>query len=106
MGDNVKKQHISSAERERWDSHIGSSGVESHKLGDGTIPGFSTNDFSNTDKTQLITIVKNLSDIRFTINDTPPENPVVNKEFWIDTNTNKAQIYKVTGWEPVGGGWI
>lgn len=54
------KQHISIAERNKWDkvvldfaSHLGSGGVANHRLGNGTIPGFSTNDYTNTEKTKL-----------------------------------------------------
>lgn len=54
------KQHISIDERNKWDkcvadfnAHLGSGGVENHKLGDGNIPGFSTNDYTNEEKTKL-----------------------------------------------------
>jgi hypothetical protein len=54
------KQHISISERAKWNKvivdfgiHLGSVGVENHKLGNGTLPGFSTNDYSNIEKTKL-----------------------------------------------------
>lgn len=50
MSDDVKKYHISSNERLKWDSHIGSRGVEHHQLGDGIIAGFSLNNYDNTEK--------------------------------------------------------
>lgn len=60
---NLFKQHISIAERNKWDkavadlaNHIGSGGVENHRLGDGTIPGFSTNDFTNEEKEKLASV--------------------------------------------------
>lgn len=49
-----KKLHISHEERSKWDkvvsdfaSHLGAGGVTNHALGNGTVPGFSTNDFTN-----------------------------------------------------------
>lgn len=57
---NTIKQHISIAERNKWDkcvydleNHIGSGGTENHRLGNGVIPGFSTNDFTNNEKIKL-----------------------------------------------------
>lgn len=54
------KQHVSIDERNKWDkvvadfsAHLGSGGVANHKLGDGSVPGFSTNDFTNVQKTKL-----------------------------------------------------
>lgn len=54
------KGHISFQERVKWDkvvvdfaNHLGAGGVDNHRLGNGTIPGFSTNDFTNTQKTKL-----------------------------------------------------
>lgn len=48
------KQHISIQERLKWNkviddfnSHLGAGGVYNHPLGNGTVAGFSTNDFSN-----------------------------------------------------------
>ena len=54
------KQHITIAERNKWDkvvvdfaAHLGSGGTENHRLGNGTIPGFSMNDYTNTEKSKL-----------------------------------------------------
>lgn len=54
------KQHISIAERNKWDkvvvdfaNHLGSGGVDNHRLGDGSVPGFSTNDYTNDEKNKL-----------------------------------------------------
>lgn len=54
------KQHISIAERAKWNkniedlvAHIGSVGVDNHGLGNGVQPGFSTNDYTNTEKEKL-----------------------------------------------------
>ena len=53
MANNDYKQHISIAERNKWDkvvvdfaAHLGAGGVENHMLGNGTIPGFSMCDFT------------------------------------------------------------
>lgn len=60
MNNNEFKQHISIAERNKWDkvvldfaSHLGSGGVDNHRLGNGTVPGFSTNDYTNEEKSKL-----------------------------------------------------
>ena len=60
MNNNEFKQHISIADRNRWDkvvldfaSHLGSGGVDNHRLGTGTVPGFSTNDYTNAEKSKL-----------------------------------------------------
>lgn len=57
---NEFKQHISILERNTWDkvvadfaNHLGAGGVSNHMLGNGTVPGFSTNDYTNTEKTKL-----------------------------------------------------
>lgn len=54
------KQHISIEERNKWDkvvvdfnNHLGAGGVENHMLGNGTIPGFSMNDYTNAEKSKL-----------------------------------------------------
>lgn len=60
---NEIKQHISIAERQKWNkcctdlaSHIGSSGLANHAMGNGTVPGFSTNDYTNAEKQKLAAI--------------------------------------------------
>ena len=61
MSDNSQiKQHISIDERMRWDkvvddftNHLGAGGVYNHPLGNGATAGFSTNDYSNAEKTKL-----------------------------------------------------
>lgn len=61
MADNSGiKQHISIEERTRWDkvvtdfaNHLGSGGVTNHRLGNGSVPGFSMNDYTGTEKTKL-----------------------------------------------------
>jgi len=61
MADNSQiKQHVSIEERNRWDkvvvdfaNHLGAGGVSNHRLGDGSTPGFSTNDYTNTEKEKL-----------------------------------------------------
>lgn len=54
------KQHISIDERAKWNkvisdfaAHLGSGGANNHRLGDGSIPGFSTNDYTNAEKSKL-----------------------------------------------------
>lgn len=58
-----KKLHISYEERSRWDqvvvdfhAHLGAGGVENHALGNGTVPGFSMNNFTNEDRKKLDSI--------------------------------------------------
>lgn len=61
MADNKDiKQHVSLVERTRWDkvvvdfgNHLGSGGIANHRLADGTIQGFSTNDYSTAEKKKL-----------------------------------------------------
>lgn len=61
MADNSQiKQHVSIVERTRWDkvvndfaNHLGSGGSSNHRLGNGTISGFSTNDYTNDEKSKL-----------------------------------------------------
>lgn len=60
MSTNGIKQHVSIDERNKWDkvvvdfaAHLGAGGVANHRLGNGTVPGFSTNDYTNTEKTKL-----------------------------------------------------
>lgn len=54
------KQHISNAERNRWDkvvadfaNHLGSRGVENHALGDGVVAGFSMDNYTKAEKDKL-----------------------------------------------------
>ncbi len=54
------KQHISIEDRLKWNkviddfsSHLGSGGVSNHRLGNGTVCGFSTNDYTNAEKSKL-----------------------------------------------------
>lgn len=56
MADSARevKGHVSLLDRLTWwkvvddfAAHLGSGGVDNHALGDGTIPGFSMNDFTN-----------------------------------------------------------
>ena len=102
MSNDVKKQHISSNERLKWDSHIGARGVEHHQLGDGTIAGFSLNNYDNNEKNTLKTLNDNVGQIRFTIGTTPPPNPIIDKEFWVDRANKVNKIYTETGWESIG----
>lgn len=60
MDNSQYKQHISIEERNKWDKvvddfgvHLGAGGINNHRLADGTIPGFSTCDFSVTEKNKL-----------------------------------------------------
>lgn len=60
MDNSQYKQHISIEERNKWDkvvvdfaSHLGAGGINNHRLGNGTIPGFSTCDFSVAEKNKL-----------------------------------------------------
>lgn len=98
----VKKYHISSNEREAWSNHIGSTGETAHPVGDGVNPGFSTNDFTNDQKTVLSTLANNIGGVRIWINASPPPNPVVDKELWVNPTNNLTQIYKSTGWDALG----
>ncbi len=54
------KQHISSAERAKWNkvivdfmAHLGSNGTDNHILGNGTTAGFSLNSYTNEEKNKL-----------------------------------------------------
>lgn len=54
------KQHISPEEREKWNkniddfnNHLGAGGANNHQLGDGSVAGFSTNDYTNEEKSKL-----------------------------------------------------
>lgn len=58
--DNEYKQHISITERLKWNkvcsdfqAHVSSSGEGAHKKADGTVPGFSTCDFTSEEKAKL-----------------------------------------------------
>lgn len=60
MANSDIKLHISSSERIAWNknivdltNHIGAGGVANHRLGNGSVPGFSTNDYTNAEKTKL-----------------------------------------------------
>lgn len=60
MANSDIKQHISTEEREKWNkniddfnNHLGAGGVNNHQLGDGSIPGFSMNDYTNEEKSKL-----------------------------------------------------
>jgi hypothetical protein len=57
------KQHVSIEERTKWDKvvddfavHLGNYGDDHHKRGDGTNPGFSTNDYTNAEKDKLSSV--------------------------------------------------
>ncbi len=57
------KQHISSAERAKWNKvvedhakHLGSSGPENHGIADGVNAGFSQNNFTTEEKEKLAAI--------------------------------------------------
>lgn len=59
-GNSDIKYHISSVEREKWNdvitrfnTHHGSAGTANHALANGTIPGFSDNNFTTAEKTKL-----------------------------------------------------
>ena len=59
-GNSDIKYHISTAERARWnecvtdfEKHLKAGGTDNHPLGNGTLPGFSTNDFTNELKNKL-----------------------------------------------------
>lgn len=61
MADNSQiKQHVSIEERTRWDkvvtdftNHLGSGGTSNHPLGNGSVAGFTTNDFTTAEKQKL-----------------------------------------------------
>lgn len=60
MANSDIKEHISSIERDSWNKviadfakHLGSGGTDNHRLGNGAIPGFSTNDYTNDEKRKL-----------------------------------------------------
>lgn len=63
MPNNDYKHHITIVERDKWDkvvadfaAHLGSGGTTNHRLGNGSIPGFSTNDYTNTEKNKLASV--------------------------------------------------
>lgn len=60
MASNDIKQHISIEERTKWNkvisdfnNHLGAGGANNHKLGNGSVPGFSTNDYTTREKNKL-----------------------------------------------------
>jgi hypothetical protein len=60
MANSDIREHISAAERAKWNknivdltNHIGAGGTNNHKLGNGTEAGFSINDYTNAEKTKL-----------------------------------------------------
>lgn len=60
MGYSDIKEHISAMERAAWNKvisdfakHLGQGGTSNHRLGNGTIPGFSTNDYTTAEKQKL-----------------------------------------------------
>lgn len=66
MANSEYKQHISIVERNRWDkvvadfaNHLGAGGVENHRLGNGTVPGFSMDNYTTTEKNKLAGIEDN-----------------------------------------------
>lgn len=66
MANSDYKQHISIEERRKWDknvadfnNHLGSGGINNHPLGNGTVPGFSMNDYTNDEKDKLGTVERN-----------------------------------------------
>lgn len=57
---NVYKYHISQEERNKWDkniedlaNHIGAGGTKNHMLGNGSVAGFSINDYTTAEKNKL-----------------------------------------------------
>lgn len=57
---NEVREHISVVERTRWDKvvsdfaiHLGSGGDVNHRRADGTVSGFSINDYTTEEKTKL-----------------------------------------------------
>lgn len=61
MADNSQiKQHISAVERSKWDkvvddfaNHLGSGGISNHRMANGTIPGFTQNNYTTDEKNKL-----------------------------------------------------
>lgn len=61
MADNSQiKQHVSLEERNRWDklvedfaNHLGSGGTNNHAMANGTVPGFSQNNYTTNEKNKL-----------------------------------------------------
>lgn len=64
MADNSQiKQHISIEERNRWDkgvidfaNHLGSGGTNNHAVANGTVHGFSQNNYTTAEKNKLANI--------------------------------------------------
>ena len=102
MTNDTKNQHISHNERKSWTEHIGSSGVQHHKLGNGNVAGFSTNDFTNARKATLERLDKQVQNVRITINASPPSSPIINNEIWIHPSEKTIRIYTSNGWEKTG----
>lgn len=103
MSDNIKKQHISSAERDKWNAHIGASGTGAHPIANGTNAGFSTNNYTTTEKNNLNTLVQNVGDLRITIGGNGPSSPRANKEIWFDTDHDEViKVYTASGWKKFG----
>lgn len=57
------KQHISITERAKWNkviadfaAHLKSAGTDNHAMADGTVPGFSLNNYTTEEKTKLAAV--------------------------------------------------
>ena len=57
------KEHISNSERTAWNQvitdfakHLGSGGVNNHMLANGTIPGFTLNNYTTDEKRKLVSV--------------------------------------------------
>jgi hypothetical protein len=66
MSDDIKKQHLSSNERDKWNkciadlaTHTGAGGIVNHPLGNGSVPGFTLNDYTTAEKNKLAGIENN-----------------------------------------------
>ncbi len=61
MGNETVREHVSSTEKEQWrrcyntffNTHLGKGGTDNHPLANGTVAGFSINNFSWNDKNKL-----------------------------------------------------
>ncbi|MBD5584784.1 MAG: hypothetical protein HDQ88_06860 [Clostridia bacterium] len=103
---NEMNLHISTNERAKWnntfdmlDTHIGSSGTDNHAMANGTVPGFSTCDFSNEYKAKLDGIedgaLNNPLPEYWPANKVTGLNKIATSGNWADLSNKPAQIDQV-----------
>lgn len=157
MANSDIKEHISAEERTKWNkvvadfaAHLGAGGDTNHRRADGSISGFSINDYTTPEKEKLqscewgalnnphpathpytmitgLSVVGHTNDyndldnrpqfpsaangcdaatvggIRFTIGTKAPNNPINDKEVWINPVSRVTYVYSSGTWIPTAG---